>query len=64
MAETDIEHGGGGLPWRLGAEGVVMDGLDAAPVGEAVAQARPEMLVVGSPQHAIRRKEMEISRFW
>ncbi|WP_284681474.1 hypothetical protein [Sphaerisporangium fuscum] len=41
-----------------------MDGLDAAPVGEAVAQARPEMLVVGSPQHAIRRKEMEISRFW
>ncbi|WP_022919739.1 NAD-dependent epimerase/dehydratase family protein [Ruania albidiflava] len=30
---------------ELGARGVVMDGLDAASVGEAVAQARPEVIV-------------------
>ncbi|MFI1333270.1 NAD-dependent epimerase/dehydratase family protein [Streptomyces sp. NPDC020845] len=30
---------------RLGADGVVMDGLDAASVGEAVAKARPEVIV-------------------
>ncbi|WP_427168672.1 NAD-dependent epimerase/dehydratase family protein [Streptomyces sp. C1-1] len=30
---------------RLGAQGVVMDGLDAASVGEAVAQARPDVIV-------------------
>jgi nucleoside-diphosphate-sugar epimerase len=30
---------------ELGAEGVVMDGLDAAAVGEAVAQARPDAIV-------------------
>jgi nucleoside-diphosphate-sugar epimerase len=30
---------------RLGAKGVVMDGLDAASVGEAVAAARPDVLV-------------------
>jgi nucleoside-diphosphate-sugar epimerase len=30
---------------RLGAEGVVMDGLDAAAVGEAVAAARPDTVV-------------------
>jgi nucleoside-diphosphate-sugar epimerase len=29
----------------LGAEGVVMDGLDAMSVGEAVAKARPEVIV-------------------
>ncbi|MGH3240921.1 MAG: NAD-dependent epimerase/dehydratase family protein [Spirillospora sp.] len=29
----------------LGADGVVMDGLDAASVGEAVAKARPEAIV-------------------
>jgi len=29
----------------LGAEGVVMDGLDAASVGEAVAVARPDVIV-------------------
>ncbi|KUJ69343.1 dehydrogenase [Streptomyces albus subsp. albus] len=34
-----------GLLRRLGAEGVVMDGLDAASVGEAVAKARPEVIV-------------------
>ena len=30
---------------ELGAEGVVMDGLDAASVGEAVARAQPEAIV-------------------
>lgn len=30
---------------RLGAAGVVMDGLDAASVGEAVAAARPDVIV-------------------
>jgi len=30
---------------RLGADGVVMDGLDAVSVGEAVAAARPDAIV-------------------
>lgn len=34
-----------GAVQRLGADGVVMDGLDAASVGEAVAQARPDVIV-------------------
>jgi nucleoside-diphosphate-sugar epimerase len=34
-----------GLLERLGAHGVVMDGLDAASVGEAVATARPDAIV-------------------
>lgn len=34
-----------GLLAQLGADGVVMDGLDAASVGEAVAGARPDAIV-------------------
>ena len=34
-----------GLLEQLGAAGVVMDGLDAASVGEAVAAARPDVIV-------------------
>lgn len=34
-----------GLLAQMGAEGVVMDGLDAASVGEAVAAARPDAIV-------------------
>jgi nucleoside-diphosphate-sugar epimerase len=34
-----------GLLERLGADGVVMDGLDAVSVGEAVAAARPDAIV-------------------
>ena len=34
-----------GLLSELGADGVVMDGLDAVSVGEAVARARPEVIV-------------------
>jgi nucleoside-diphosphate-sugar epimerase len=45
-----------GLLGKLGAEGVVMDGLDAASVGEAVAAARPDAIVhqmtAISPGHA------------
>ncbi|MFF4399716.1 NAD-dependent epimerase/dehydratase family protein [Streptomyces sp. NPDC001480] len=41
---------------RLGADGVVMDGLDAVSVGEAVAAARPDAIVhqmtAISPAHA------------
>src|SRR3954464_14242073 len=33
------------LVTRLGAEAVVMDGLDGASVGEAVAKARPDVIV-------------------
>jgi nucleoside-diphosphate-sugar epimerase len=35
------------LPWleRLGAEGLLMDGLDGASVGEAVARATPDVIV-------------------
>jgi len=34
-----------GLLQQLGADGIVMDGLDAAAVGEAVAVARPNVIV-------------------
>jgi len=34
-----------GLLEQLGADGVVMDGLDAVSVGEAVAAARPDVIV-------------------
>ncbi|CAG6391212.1 NAD-dependent epimerase/dehydratase [Actinacidiphila cocklensis] len=34
-----------GVAERLGADGVVMDGLDAASVAEAVARARPDAIV-------------------
>jgi nucleoside-diphosphate-sugar epimerase len=45
-----------GVLAQLGAEGVVMDGLDAASVGTAVAAARPDVIVhqmtAISPAHA------------
>jgi nucleoside-diphosphate-sugar epimerase len=45
-----------GLLEQLGADAVVMDGLDAASVGEAVAKARPDAIVhqmtAISPAHA------------
>ena len=34
-----------GLLQQLGADGVVMDGLDPASVGESVAAARPDAIV-------------------
>jgi nucleoside-diphosphate-sugar epimerase len=45
VTATTTSPGKVGLLESLGAEGVVMDGLDAAAVGEAVAAARPGVLV-------------------
>jgi nucleoside-diphosphate-sugar epimerase len=45
VTATTTSVGKLGLLEQLGAEGVVMDGLDAASVGEAVAAARPDAIV-------------------
>ena len=45
VTATTTSAGKLGLLEQLGAEGVVMDGLDAASVGEAVAAARPDAVV-------------------
>jgi nucleoside-diphosphate-sugar epimerase len=45
VSATTTSPGKLGLLEQLGAEGVVMDGLDAASVGEAVAAARPDAIV-------------------
>ena len=45
VTATTTSAGKLGLLARLGAEGVVMDGLDAVSVGEAVAAARPDAIV-------------------
>jgi nucleoside-diphosphate-sugar epimerase len=45
VTATTTGSGKLGLLADLGAEGVVMDGLDAAAVGEAVAKARPDVIV-------------------
>jgi nucleoside-diphosphate-sugar epimerase len=42
---TTTSPGKVGLLEQLGAEGVVMDGLDAVSVGEAVAAAQPDVIV-------------------
>jgi len=57
-----------GLLARLGAAGVVMDGLDAASVGEAVAAARPDSIVhqmtAISPAHAGQPDIKHIDRWF
>ena len=57
-----------GLLERLGAEGVVMDGLDAASVGQAVAAARPDAILhqmtALSPAHAGRPNPRRPGRFF
>jgi nucleoside-diphosphate-sugar epimerase len=57
-----------GLLKELGAEGVVMDGLDAAAVGEAVAGARPDAVVhqmtALSPAHAGRLNPRRPDRYF
>ena len=57
-----------GLLTRLGAEGVVMDGLDAVSVGEAVAAARPDVIVhqmtAISPTHAGKPDLKHIDRWF
>ena len=45
VTATTTSCGKLGLLEQLGAEGIVMDGLDAASVGEAVAAARPDAIV-------------------
>ncbi|HEU5266172.1 MAG TPA: NAD(P)-dependent oxidoreductase [Jatrophihabitans sp.] len=45
VTATTTSAGKRGLLAQLGADGVVMDGLDAASVGEAVAHARPDVIV-------------------
>jgi nucleoside-diphosphate-sugar epimerase len=45
VTATTTSAGKLGLLEQLGAEGIVMDGLDAAAVGEAVAAARPDAIV-------------------
>ena len=45
VTATTTSAGKLGLLAQLGAEGIVMDGLDAAAVGEAVAAARPDAIV-------------------
>ena len=53
---------------QLGAEGVVMDGLDAASVGEAVAAAQPDTIVhqmtAISPAHAGQPDIKHIDRWF
>ena len=43
---------------QLGADGVVMDGLDAVSVGEAVAAARPDAIV----HQTTRMKQSDVCR--
>ncbi|MCW2905387.1 MAG: NAD-dependent epimerase/dehydratase [Actinomycetia bacterium] len=45
VTATTTSPGKVGLLERLGADGAVMDGLDAVSVGEAVAAARPDAIV-------------------
>jgi nucleoside-diphosphate-sugar epimerase len=57
-----------GLLEQLGADGVVMDGLDAVSVGEAVAAARPDAIVhqmtAISPAHAGKPDMKHMDRFF
>jgi nucleoside-diphosphate-sugar epimerase len=56
VTATTTDPGKAGVLERLGADAVVMDGLDAISVGEAVATARPDAIVhqmtAISPAHA------------
>ena len=45
MTATTTNEAKLGLVAELGARGVVMDGLDAVSVGEAVATAAPDVIV-------------------
>ena len=65
---TTTSAGKLGMLAHLGAEGVVMDGLDAAAVGEAVAAARPDAIVIQmtalSPAHAGRLNPRKPDRYF
>jgi nucleoside-diphosphate-sugar epimerase len=68
VTATTTSVAGLGLLRQLGAEGVVMDGLDAAAVGEAVAAARPDAIVnemtALSEQHAGKPNLRQPDRFF
>lgn len=68
VTATTTDLGKLGLLERLGAEGVVMDGLDAAAVGAAVAAARPDVIVnqmtALSPAHAGRLNPRRAARYF
>lgn len=68
VTATTTDLGKLGLLERLGAEGVVMDGLDAAAVGAAVAAARPDAIVnqmtALSPAHAGRLNPRRAARYF
>jgi nucleoside-diphosphate-sugar epimerase len=68
VTATTTSAGKLGLLERLGAEGIVMDGLDGAAVGEAVAAARPEAIVnqmtALSPGHSGKPNPRKPDRFF
>lgn len=68
VTATTTDAGKLDLLRRLGADGVVMDGLDAASVGEAVAKAQPDTVVhqmTGiSPAHAGKPDMKHIDRWF
>jgi nucleoside-diphosphate-sugar epimerase len=68
VTATTTSAGKLGLLEQLGAEGIVMDGLDAASVGEAVAAARPDVIVhqmTGlSAEHAGKPNLRKADRFF
>ena len=68
VTATTTSAGKLGLLDQLGAEAVVMDGLDAASVGEAVARARPDAVVhqmtAISPAHAGKPDIKHIDRWF
>jgi nucleoside-diphosphate-sugar epimerase len=68
VTATTTSAGKLGLLERLGAEGVVMDGLDAVSVGEAVAGARPDTIVnqmtALSAAHAGKPNPRKADRFF
>ena len=68
VTATTTGSGHLGLLEQLGADGVVMDGLDAVSVGEAVAAARPDVIVhqmtAISPAHAGKPDMKHMDRFF
>ena len=68
VTATTTSAGKLGLLEQLGAEGVVMDGRDAAAVGQAVAAARPDVIVnqmtALSAAHAGRPNLKRADRFF
>ncbi|MET0865307.1 MAG: NAD-dependent epimerase/dehydratase family protein, partial [Nakamurella sp.] len=68
VTATTTSAGKVGLLDQLGAVGIVMDGLDAASVGEAVATAAPDVIVnqmtALSAAHAGKANPRKAERFF